>query len=173
MTATLSPWVDDPTWKEHWQKLDTLDGGGQGEAYRARRQSDGKIGFLKTIKSRKDAERRARFFREATAYDSFGVEGIPRLIESNAHRHADEGFALFIVTEFIVGNTLRSWREAQATVSLETAVVITSRLLAILQACHAEGCVHRDVKPDNIILEGGDPSRVLAARLRHQLSRSR
>ena len=160
MTATLSPWVDDPTWKEHWQKLDTLDGGGQGEAYRARRQSDGKIGFLKTIKSRKDAERRARFFREATAYDSFGVEGIPRLIESNAHRHADEGFALFIVTEFIVGNTLRSWREAQATVSLETAVVITSRLLAILQACHAEGCVHRDVKPDNIILEGGDPSRV-------------
>ncbi|WP_430395744.1 serine/threonine protein kinase [Ferrovibrio sp.] len=159
MTNTLS-WVNAPTWKERWEKLETLDGGGQGEAYRARRQSDGKIGFLKTIKSNKNSERRARFFREATAYDSLGIAGIPPLIESNAHRHADESFALFIATEFIDGSTLRSWREAQTTASLETAVIITSRLLSILQACHSEGCVHRDVKPDNIILEGGDPSRV-------------
>lgn len=160
MTDESTPWVNDPTWKEQWEKLETLDGGGQGEAYRARRRSDGKIGFLKTIKSRKDPGRRARFFREATAYDSFGVNGIPRLIESNAHHHADERFAPFIVAEFIGGSTLRSWREAQSTVSLDTAVTITSVLLAILQACHANGCVHRDVKPDIIILEGNVPSRV-------------
>jgi serine/threonine protein kinase len=160
MTKTRSPWVEDQTWKTRWQTVEKLKGGGQGEAYRARRQSDGKIGFLKIIKSKKDAERRARFFREATAYDSFGVEGIPRLIESNAHRHADDGVYPFIVTEFIVGATLRSWREAQASVSIEVAVTITSRLLDILQACHAQGCVHRDVKPDNIILEDGGTGRV-------------
>jgi len=157
---TIPPWVHDLTWRGRWDKLDTLDGGGQGEAYRARRLSDGKIGFLKTIKSRKDPERRARFFREATAYDSFGVAGIPRLIESNAQHHADENFFPFIVTEFIVGKTLRSWREAHTIVPLETAVTITSKLLTILQECHTQGCVHRDVKPDNIILEGGDPSLV-------------
>jgi serine/threonine-protein kinase len=160
MTETQSPWVDDQTWKTRWEKIEELDGGGQGEAYRARRRSDGKIGFLKIIKSKNVAERRARFFREATAYDSFGVDGIPRLIESNAHRHADDSVAPFIVTEFIVGITLRSWRESQASVSIETAVTITSRLFDILQACHAQGCVHRDVKPDNIILEGGAPARV-------------
>jgi serine/threonine protein kinase len=160
MTETQSPWVDDQTWKTRWEKIEELDGGGQGEAYRARRRSDGKIGFLKIIKSKNVAERRARFFREATAYDSFGVDGIPRLIESNAHRHADDNVAPFIVTEFIVGTTLRSWRESQASVSIETAVTITSRLLNILQACHAQGCVHRDVKPDNIILEGGASARV-------------
>lgn len=160
MTETQSPWVDDQTWKTRWEKIEELDGGGQGEAYRARRRSDGKIGFLKIIKSKNVAERRARFFREATAYDSFGVDGIPRLIESNAHRHADDSVAPFIVTEFIVGATLRSWRESQASVSIETAVTITSRLLDILQACHAQGCVHRDVKPDNIILEGGASARV-------------
>ncbi|GLK61023.1 hypothetical protein GCM10017624_31860 [Azotobacter vinelandii] len=143
-----------------WEKLEELDGGGQGEAYRARRKSDGKIGFLKIIKSKNVAERRARFFREATAYDSFGVDGIPKLIESNAHRHADGTVAPFIVTEFIAGTTLRSWRESQASVLIETAVTITSRLLDILQACHAQGCVHRDVKPDNIILEGGVSERV-------------
>jgi eukaryotic-like serine/threonine-protein kinase len=78
MTDTSSSWVDDPTWKRRWEKLETLHGGGQGEAYRARLRSGGKIGFLKTIKSNKDPERRARLFREASAYDSFGVEGIPR-----------------------------------------------------------------------------------------------
>ena len=159
MTKIQSAWVDDQTWKMRWETLEELDGGGQGEAYRARRRSDGKIGFLKTIKSKKIAERRARFFREASAYDSFGVDGIPRLIESNAHRHTDDTVAPFIVTEFIVGSTLRSWRESQTSVSIETAMTITSRLLDILQACHAQGCVHRDVKPDNIILEGDAPAR--------------
>ena len=148
------------TWKTRWEKIEELDGGGQGEAYRARRRSDGKIQFLKIIKSKNVAERRARFFREATAYDSFGVDGIPRLIESNAHRHADDSVAPFIVTEFIVGTTLRAWRKSQASVLIETAVTITSRLLDILQACHAQGCVHRDVKPDNMILEGGASARV-------------
>jgi eukaryotic-like serine/threonine-protein kinase len=160
MTETPSSWVDVQTWKTRWERLEELDGGGQGEAYRARRLSDGRIGFLKIIKSKNVAERRARFFREASAYDSFGIEGVPRLIESNAHRHADESVAPFIVTDFITGATLRSWRESQMFVPLETAVAITSHLLDILQACHAQGCVHRDVKPDNIILEHSDPSRV-------------
>lgn len=160
MTETQSPWVDDQTWKTRWEKLEELDGGGQGEAYRARRRLDGKIGFLKIIKSKNIAERRARFFREAAAYDCFGVNGIPRLIESNAHRHVDDHVTPFIVVEFIEGTTLRAWRESQASVSIETAVTITSRLLDILQACHVQGCVHRDVKPDNIILEGGNPARV-------------
>jgi len=157
MAGTQTPWVDDPTWEKRWEKIETLDGGGQGEAYRARRLSDGKIGFLKIIKSRKDAERRARFFREATAYDSFRVDGIPKLIESNAYRHSDDSVVPFIVTEFIVGTTLRSFRASQTTVSIDTAVTITSRLLDILHSCHAKGCVHRDVKPDNIILERADP----------------
>jgi len=160
MTETRSSWVDDQTWKTHWEKLKELDSGGQGEAYCAQRRSDGKIGFLKIIKSKNIAERRTRFFREATAYDSFGIDGIPRLIESNAHRHADESVTPFIVTEFILGTTLRSWRESQDSVSIETAVTITSRLLDILQACHAQGYVHRDVKPDNIILEDAAPARI-------------
>ncbi len=155
MVDTQSPWVDDQTWKTRWEKIEELKGGGQGEAYRARRLSDGRVGFLKIIKSKKDAERRARFFREATAYDSFGVNGVPKLIESNAHRHSDDSVTPFIVTEFIEGVTLRSWRISQTAVSIETAVTITSRLLDILAACHAQGCVHRDVKPDNIILAGG------------------
>lgn len=159
MSASESPWVDAKDWKTVWETIDTLPGGGQGDAFRARRRSDGMMGFLKTIKSRKDPERRARFFREATAYDSFGVDGIPQLIESNAHRHADSEVIPYIVTTFVEGPTLRAWRDGRTVVPIETAVMLSKRLLDILHACHAEGCVHRDVKPDNIILEGGDPAR--------------
>lgn len=90
LPAEVSPvWIQDRSWKTHWEKVEELDGGGQGEAYQAHRRSDGKIAFLKIIKSKNDPERRARFFREATAYDSFGIVGIPRLIEINAQHHAD------------------------------------------------------------------------------------
>ncbi|HGM5513818.1 TPA: serine/threonine protein kinase [Stenotrophomonas maltophilia] len=155
MSDAPSAWVEDPTWKSSWSTLERLKGGGQGEAYRVRRRSDGKVGFLKVIKSKNVPERRVRFFREAAAYDSFGVSGIPRLIESNAHRHADVTVSPFIVTEFIEGDTLRLWRESRGDPSFDVAAKITLRLLEILQECHAQGCVHRDVKPDNIILEGG------------------
>ncbi|MDR2196330.1 MAG: hypothetical protein LBE50_07120, partial [Gallionellaceae bacterium] len=86
MTETQSPWVNDLTWKMRWNEIEKLGGGGQGEVYRVGRRLDGKIGLLKAIKSRNVAERRARFFREAAAYGSFNIDGIPKLIESNAHQ---------------------------------------------------------------------------------------
>jgi eukaryotic-like serine/threonine-protein kinase len=157
--TSKSACLDSAKWQERWEILEALGGGGQGDAYRARRFSDGQIGFLKTIKSKKDPERRARFFREASAYDAFRISGIPSLIESNSHRHDDMGFDPYIVTTFVEGPTLRKWRESEQDVSLETAVQTTKALLRILEDCHSAGCLHRDVKPDNIILEDGDPSR--------------
>lgn len=154
-----SSWTDADRWNGRWNVIETLAGGGQGEAFRAVRLSDGQTGFLKTIKSKKDLERRARFFREASAYDTFRIDGIPRLIESNAHRHQDLAAAPYIVTTFVEGPTLEDWRANQGEVPWEIAVAATRRLLHILGACHEAGCTHRDIKPRNIILEGGDPGR--------------
>ncbi|WP_426020348.1 serine/threonine protein kinase [Brevundimonas sp. DWR2-3-1b1] len=151
-------WSDAATWKDRWEKVETLEGGGQGEAFRVRRKDDGHSGFLKIIKSKNAPERRARFFREANAYDTFRVGGVPGLIESNAQHHADLAYTPYLVSDFVEGPTLGKWRASEAHVSLEAAVVLTRALLDILNACHREGCVHRDVKPDNIILAGGDPA---------------
>lgn len=158
-TDTNTSWVSAPRWRERWEILESLPGGGQGEAFRARRAPDGQIAFLKVLKAKKHPERRARFFREASAYDTYRIEGMPQLIESNAHLHKDMAFEPYIATNFFEGPTLRKWREAQKSVSLETAVLIVQRLLGVLKDCHNAGCVHRDVKPDNLILETGDPSR--------------
>ena len=155
--AEHSGWVNASRWRDRFDSQEELPGGGQGEAYRALRKSDQTPAFVKAIKSSKDSERRARFFREATAYESFDIAGIPQLIESNAHLHRETGAQLYIATKFIEGPTIRQWR-AKTTPDLETGLRMVLALLEILDACHAKGCIHRDVKPDNIILEGGDPA---------------
>lgn len=154
---TKSPWIDAPRWRDRWSIVENLVGGGQGDAFRAVRTVGGEGGFLKVLKAKTVPERRSRFFREASAYDSFVIDGIPRLIESNAHRHGDLAFEPYIVTEFVTGPTLTKWRATHVP-SVDEAIAITRRLLGILRDCHAQGCVHRDVKPDNIIVPEDGPS---------------
>ncbi len=95
-----------------------VQGGGQENAWRVRRKGDGRDGFLKAIKAKRDPERRARFSREANAYATVPVRGNPRLIESNAHLWEDATVEPYLVTEFIEGPTLRQWRESRDLVSL-------------------------------------------------------
>ena len=154
-----SRWVAQKRWSENWESIKDYPGGGQGVAKLVSRKSDGQEAFLKAIKRRKDPERRGRFFREATAYDTMKSRGIPCLVESNAHLHDDDEVVLYIVTKFIEGPTLYEWRQAQSMVELDIAARTTRELLVILTMCHASGFVHRDVKPDNIILAEGDPGR--------------
>jgi serine/threonine-protein kinase len=82
---------------------------------------------------------------------------MPVLIESNAHLHQVGSSEPFIATEFINGPTLTEWRLEQGLVTLETALVIALSLLEIVKSCHNLGCVHRDIKPDNIKLKEGNP----------------
>ena len=159
MTGDRKIWVDHAKWSEGWTCVETLPGGGQGHARRARRKRDGQVAFLKVIKAKGNSERRARFSREANAYNTIRAHGIPRLIESNALSWEDAEVEPYIATEFIEGPTLRRWREAQPGVEVSIAIQTTRELLTTLGACHAGGVVHRDVKPDNIILTGGDPGR--------------
>ena len=146
-------------WADIWASTQEYSGGGQGEAKRVYHKRDCHEGFLKVIRRRNDPERQGRFFRAASAYDTMKSSGIPRLIESNAHLHDDFEVVPYIVTEFIEGQTLNQWRQAQSIVELGIAVRTTRELLVILTMCHALGLVHRDVKPDNIILANGAPGR--------------
>ena len=159
MTGDQKIWVDHAKWSESWTCIETLPGGGQGHARRARRKLDGQVAFLKVVKAEGNSERRVRFFREASAYNTIRAHGIPRLIESNALSWEDAEVEPYIATEFIEGPTLRRWREAQPGVEVSIAIQTTRELLTTLGACHAGGVVHRDVKPDNIILAGSDPGR--------------
>ena len=162
MTKQTEVWTSQKRWRDRWAVVERLRGGGQGNAWRVCRKGDGRDGFLKSIRAKRGPERRARFSREANAYATVTVRGIPRLIESNAHLWEDAAVEPYLVTEFIEGPTLRQWRESLDLVSLRDSIGVTRKLLAILNACHDVGLVHRDVKPDNIILmDGGAEQPVL------------
>ncbi len=161
MTNDQRIWVDEVCWRENWDEVQRLQGGGQGYAWRVSRKRDGREGFLKVIRAKWDPERRARFSREANAYSTVNTSGIPHLIESNAHRWEVPEVEPYIVTDFIDGPTLRKWRESQERVELDKALDVTRELLTILSECHDAGLVHRDVKPDNIIFADSDPGRLV------------
>jgi eukaryotic-like serine/threonine-protein kinase len=96
----------------------------------------------------------ARFEREATLLATLAHPGVVRYI---AHGVAHEG-SPFLVTEWIDGATLA---EHHARVGLTPAegVAVVRRIADALGAAHAHGLVHRDIKPDNVLLAGGDLER--------------
>ncbi|WP_208346734.1 serine/threonine protein kinase, partial [Aetokthonos hydrillicola] len=144
-------WVDFSDFSHRWSKIETLDGGGQGHAYKVESvTSPGEYRFLKVLKDQTNAERRGRMFREAAALSTYSHPSIPRLIESNAHRHNDKSFKLYAVTEWVDGDALSSSNNHP--VSIERAVLIIRQLAETLRYVHNLGDGHRDVKPDNVIL---------------------
>jgi serine/threonine-protein kinase len=81
----MSTWCNYFRCEEAWEFVSNLPSGGQAAAKLGRLSSGEATAFLKLLSRQTDAEHRARFFREATAYDTCKHAGIPRLIQSNAH----------------------------------------------------------------------------------------
>lgn len=148
-------WTLATKWNENWDSIENLNGGGQGSVKKVRHKSKNNVGFLKILNRQTDAERRARFFREAVAYETTSHWGIPKLIESNAEKHEDPEYKLYLVTEFISGQTLTEFVQASGPLSGIDACKITEKLLQIVEHFHINDWVHRDIKPDNIIVRDG------------------
>lgn len=99
-----------------------------------------------------------RFEREATTleYLGDGSDQIPKL-----YAYFLENGQFYLVQEWIYGQTLRNLVETKGYQS-ETAVrEILLSLLSVLDYVHSKGIIHRDIKPDNIILRSLDNKPVL------------
>jgi len=95
-----------------------------------------------------------RFEREATMLATLDHPGVIRYV---AHGVAHEGSS-FLVTEWVDGTTLAE-HHARVGLTPAEAVAVACRVAEALGAAHARGLVHRDIKPQNILLAGGDLQR--------------
>ena len=147
-------------WQERWKSVGEGERGGQSSTHFVRfiaGPGDSPLLFLKCLHSQKDMERRRRMHREVAAYQTLTNHiGIPRLIESNAEAFNDLDYKLYLVTELVDGVTLEKFVEQRngEPVPLSEATACLFALLDIIEYCHSNDVVHRDVKPANILLKG-------------------
>ncbi len=127
--------------------------GGMGVVYRADEVSTGQTVAIKVMHSA-DATGRARFLREAQALSSVSYPAIVACLGHGALPTGEPWMAM----EWVDGEDLAK-RLDRGPVTPHEALQIIKGLAGALEAIHAAGIVHRDVKPGNVILEHGEPSR--------------
>ncbi|MBC7929134.1 MAG: serine/threonine protein kinase [Rubrivivax sp.] len=132
-------------------RLDARIGaGGMGTVYRATRLLIGDTVALKILHPElvSDEQAAERFRREAQA--------AARLKHPNAVSVYDFGITqdgtVYLVMELVEGESLREVITRQGPLPLAAAVEITRQVCAALDEAHSRNIVHRDIKPDNIIV---------------------
>jgi len=130
--------------------------GGQGYIAKVEHSVTGLIGALKLQHEshRQVSERRFRMQREAFALIAMEGLGVPKLLETNAHKFGDKEINLFVVMEWIDGQTLSEKVERNPMI-VDEALEMMSVLLDTLERSHRLEIYHRDLKPDNLMLRAG------------------
>ena len=139
-------------------RIESLIGiGGMGEVYLARDLQLGRKAALKLLPERLTADETqlSRFKSEARSASALNHPNILTVYEIGS-----DGKRQFIATEFIEGVTLRTWL-ADGRMNLRAALEIAVQVASALTAAHETGVVHRDVKPENIMLRPDGYAKVL------------
>ena len=132
-------------------ELSSIGRGGLGDVYRARRQSDGSTVAIKVLRDIGDgSQARHRIRRELTALLALG--GHPNVVRPIELIDLPQGPAL--VMEYAPGGSVAGLvMRSGATLSLDECVFVGRQTAAALSAAHAGGIVHRDVKPQNLLID--------------------
>ena len=131
-----------------YQIQNLLGSGGMGEVYKAVDPTLGRPIALKVLRAELsgDPERMSRFLHEARAASALNHPNILTI-----HEVGDHAGSRFLVSELVEGETLRE-RVARGTLTLREILDITIQAASALSAAHAASIVHRDIKPDNLML---------------------
>lgn len=123
--------------------------GGMADVYKAVDVVDNKVVAVKILKKEfSESEEFLRRFRNES-------KAIAVLSHPNIVKIYDVGFSekiQFIVMEYIDGITLKEYIENERVLSWKEAVHFVTQILRALQHAHERGIVHRDIKPQNIMV---------------------
>jgi hypothetical protein len=138
-----------------YDELALLGRGGMGAVYRAHHAELALPVALKVMSPdlAGDPAAQRRFSREAQILEGLRHPNIMPFIASG-HEHD----LAYIAMPYIAGEDLASVVRRCGPLSLEDTLAILDGIAAALDAAHARGVIHRDVKPANVLLEGQQPA---------------
>ena len=131
--------------------------GGMAVVYRALDQKTGKVVAIKVLRPEyeSDVEFVRRFSREAEAASKVSHENIVNMLDVGT-----DGDLRYIVMEYVDGTTLKELIRQKGTIHPDTAIRMTIRILAAVDHAHRNGIVHRDIKPQNILVDNAGTVKV-------------
>jgi serine/threonine protein kinase/beta-lactam-binding protein with PASTA domain len=94
----------------------------------------------------------ARFEQEARTAARLKHPGIVAVHDQGVDRATPDGEHVFLIMELIEGGTLRDLITERGTLSTPLALSVLEPVLSALAAAHQAGLVHRDVKPENVLI---------------------
>lgn len=147
---------------DRYEVLGTLGEGGMGTVYHVRHRLLGRQLALKALRAdlARDGDLGQRFIREARAAASVAH---PNVVQITDFGNLPSGQPYFVM-ELLVGESLSAILRKGGPLPAARATRLLTQIVDALGAAHAAGVVHRDLKPDNILIcpgPSGDIVKVL------------
>ncbi|MCF0130139.1 MAG: Stk1 family PASTA domain-containing Ser/Thr kinase [Pseudobutyrivibrio sp.] len=134
---------------DRYEILDKVGAGGMSDVYKAKDHVLDRVIAIKVLKAEfaEDATFVAKFRTEAQS--AAGLEH-PNIV--NIYDVGSENGMYFIVMEYVEGITLKTYIEKKGQLNFKEAVSIAIQVGRGIEAAHLKGIIHRDIKPQNIII---------------------
>ena len=140
----------------NYQMIRILGQGGMGSVMLARAEKDGRAVAIKTLLPEVAVSEQSlkRFMREIEVSASLKHPNIVGYIEHGTHNGI-----VYLVTEYITGlDASKVAKQHGGKLPYQIVIKIIEQSLAALEFAHTQGFVHRDVKEQNILIEGNFPN---------------
>lgn len=120
--------------------------GGFGDVYSAQRIGTGETVAIKVLRDYMNADALRRFQREVVVLQTLGIVGIIEILDYNLHTTPP-----FFVMPYMSGGTLATWA---GKLPIANILGIARWLTNMVAQLHRKNQIHRDIKPDNILVDG-------------------